>query len=164
MNNKGDPYAFCIEDIVFFWKNGRTIVPHKIAVKDRSHVYFTKKCCRWQKNGEHGIKCKLTQNTSHLHLCPVKNWLDIIERFLRLVNQTVRDQLLAIYKCEQTKKVPNICFDDSKKLMQYIVRKTYNITDKKELKKFMNHSLQVGPCCILQAQKQSDSFIRNALR
>ena len=121
MNDKGDLYAFYIKDIVFFQQNGRTIFPHKLAVRDRSRVYFTKKCYRRQKNGKLGIKHKLARNTSHPHLCPVKDWLDIIEIFLRLVGPTVTDRSLAIYKCEKTKKVLNICSNDWKKLMQYIV-------------------------------------------
>ena len=48
--------------------------------------------------------------------------------------------------------------------MQKFVRTTYNTTDKKELNKFKNHSIRVGACCILQAQKKSDSFIHNTLQ
>ena len=40
MNNRGDPYAFCIGDIVFFRQNGKTVVPHKLAVRDRSRVHL----------------------------------------------------------------------------------------------------------------------------
>ena len=64
----------------------------------------------------------------------------------------------------KNQKILNICSDNSKDLMQLIVQKTYNITDKKELCKFTNHSIRVGACCILQSQKESDSFIQNALR
>ena len=56
MKDRGDPYAFCIGYIVFFRQNGRTVVPHHLAVRDRSHVHFIKKCYRWQKNGNHGKK------------------------------------------------------------------------------------------------------------
>ena len=50
------------------------------------------------------------------------------------------------------------------KIMRFIVQKTYDITDKKELSKFTNHSIRVGACCILQSRKVSDLFIQNALR
>ena len=109
-------------------------------------------------------KKKLAWNKTHPHLCPVEDWLDIVERFLRLVGPAVTDRPLAIYKCEKTKKILNICSDDSKKLMRLIVRKTYDITDKKELNKFTNHSIRVGACCILQSRKASDSFIQSTLR
>ena len=112
-----------------------------------------------QKNGYNGEKRKLARNKQFPHLCPVEDWLDIVEQILRLLGPTVTDRPLAIYKCEKSNKVLNICSNDSKKLMQKIVRTTYDITDKEELKKFTNHSLRVGACCILQAEKKSDSFI-----
>ena len=46
-----------------------------------------------------------------------EDWLDIVERFLRLVGPNVTDRPLAIYKCEKTKKILNICSNDSKILM-----------------------------------------------
>ena len=164
MNIKNDPYAFCIQDIEFFCSNGRTVIPHQIAVRNRRNIHFTEKCYRVQKNVKKYEKKKLARNNTHPHLCPVEDWLDIVERFLRLVGPAVTDRPLAIYKCEKTKKILNICSDDLKKLMRFIVRKTYDITDKKELNKFTNHSIQVGACCILQSQKESDSFIQSALR
>ena len=163
-NKKGDPYAFCLLDIVFFRQNGRTTIPHDIAVRNRHLVHFTEKCYRMQKNGYNGEKRKLARNKQFPHLCPVEDWLDIVDRFLRLLGPTVTDRPLAIYKCEKSNMILNICSNDSKKLMQKIVRTTYEITDKAELNKFTNHSLRVGACCILQAEKKSDSFIQNALR
>ena len=163
-NRRKDPYAFCLGNVVFYHSNGRTIIPHELAVQDRSLVFFIEKCYRMQKNEQNGEKRKLARNAKFPHLCPVEDWLDIVERFLRLLGLTVTDQPLAIYKCVKTNKVLNICSNDSKKLMQKIVSTTYNITDKEELKKFTNHSLRVGACCILQAEKKPDSFIQSTLR
>ena len=56
MNDRDDLYACCIRDIVFFQQNGRTVVPHHLAVRDRSRVHFTKKCYCVQKNGKNGQK------------------------------------------------------------------------------------------------------------
>ena len=117
LNIRKDPYAFCIGDIEFFSSNGRTVIPHQIAVRNRHKVHYTEKCYRVQKNGQNGEKKKLARNKTHPHLCPVEDWLDIVERFLRLVGPDVTDRPLAIYKCDKTKKILNICSDDSKKLM-----------------------------------------------
>ena len=164
MNNRGDPCAFCIGDIEFLSSNSRTVVPHHIVVRNRSRIHYTQKCYCIQKNNKNSQKKKLGWNKTHPHLGPVKDWLDIVDRFLRLVGPTVTDRPLAIYKCEKTKKILNICTDDSKKLMRFIVQKTYDITNKKELSNFTNHLIRVGACCILQSRKASDSFIQNALR
>ena len=131
MNNKDNTYAFYLDDIVFTQSNGQTIIPYKQAVKDKSLAYLVGKRYRWQKNGDQGLKRKLAQNTSHPHLCPVKNWLKIIDRLLRLVGPTVKDRPLAIYRCEKSDKILNICSDDLKNLMQYIVQTTYDITNKR---------------------------------
>ena len=155
-NKRGEPYAFLLHNVVFFRQNGRTPTPHNIAVRNRSLVHFTKKFYRMQKNGYNGGKHKLPWNKQFLHLCPVEDWLDIVERFLCLLGPTVTHRPLAIYKCEKSNKFFNICSDNSKKLMQKIVRTTYEITDKTELSKFTNHSLRVGACCILQAEKKSN--------
>ena len=104
MNIRNDPYAFCIGDIEFFSSNGRTVIPHQIAVKNRHRVHYTEKRYRVQKNGMNGEKKKLARNTAHPHLCPVEDWLDIVERFLRLVGPDVTDRPLAIYRCDKTKK------------------------------------------------------------
>ena len=111
---------------------------------------FSRKCCyfntpnprtsislektyRVQKNGNNGATELLTRNTARPHLCPFKHWLTIIDRFHRLVSESVTNRPLAVYKDNRNGKVLNICSNDSKKTMQMVVKLKYRHTNQKNV-------------------------------
>jgi len=102
LNDRDNPYAFVLGDIIFLAGNKRTVNPHTKALKNQKTAFFVEKKYRVQKNGHNGETKLLARNTAHPHLCSVKNRLDIINRFRRLVGKSVTNCPLAIYKDKKT--------------------------------------------------------------
>ena len=119
---------------------------------------------RVQKNGKNGEVKRFARNHRSPFMDQVKHWITILERFARLVGLEHKSRPLAIYYDYAKGKVLNICSDDSKSILQNIVRLEYGITDPKELSKWTNHSIRVGMACILQSQGKSGDYIQRALR
>ena len=164
LNNRGEPYAFMKNDIIFFASNRRTVIPHAKAIKSPRSVFYVQKRYHVQKNGDNGATKLHARNTKHPNLCNVTHWLTIVDRFIRLVGESVNDRPLAIYNDDKTGKILNICSNDSKKTMQMVVKLEYGYTEKVDLDRWTNHSLRVGACCILQSQKCPDQVIQDTLR
>ena len=125
LNNRGDPYAFMKGDIIFFAANWRQVIPQARAIKHPKSDFFVKKRYRVQKNGDNGAKKLHARNRAHPHLCNVKHWLAIIDRFCRLVGKSVTNRPLAVYRDERTSKVLHICSNDLLKTMQMVVKLEY---------------------------------------
>ena len=141
LNNRDEPYAFMKNDIIFFAANRRSVIPHAKAIKYPTLVFYVQKRYRIQKNGDNGAEKLHARNRKHPHLCNVTHWLAIVDRFIRLVGESVNDRPLAIYKDDKTGKILNICSNDSKKTMQMVVKLEYGYTEKEDLDRWTNHSL-----------------------
>jgi hypothetical protein len=153
LNDRKETYVFCVDDVQFLGI-GQFRLTTQRAISHREEVYYVELTFRMQKNGKHGEVKRYSRNTR----------IVILERFHRLVGLDNKQRPFAIYYDCNKKKTMNICSNDSKRLMQNIVRLEYGITDIKELSKWINHSIRVGMACLLQSQGKAGDSIQRALQ
>lgn len=163
LNIRNETYAFCVDDVQFLGIGQRRFTT-PYAIQNRDEVYFVELTFRVQKNGKNGEVKRFARNHRSPFMDQITHWITILERFSRLVGLEDKTRPLAIYYDYAKGKVLNICSDDSKSILQNIVRLEYGITDPKELSKWTNHSIRVGMACILQSQGKSGDYIQRALR
>ncbi|KAG7368827.1 hypothetical protein IV203_031570 [Nitzschia inconspicua] len=164
-NVRGDPAAFCIDDITFF-RPGKRSLRLDDALADPNLPAMVAVCFRVQKNGAHGETKLFTQNTHDPSLCVVRRWLSIVQRFVRLAGRA-RHVPLAIYLDAPSSCVRYITATDVERQMRSLAAEIYDldpVRDAKDLARFSAHSLRVGACCVLQALGFEEHEIERLLR
>jgi hypothetical protein len=167
LNARGDPYAFCYDDVEFLGA-GRRRLSTRLALARPYLIHAVRLTFRMQKNGQHGEKKTFTRNTTHPDLDTVERWVRILKRFVSLCGHT-SGVPLCVYKSDNSKTVNYITASDIEAEMRSLAAVVYGFdpskpADHAELLKFSAHSLRVGACCILQAMGFPDHAIQQLLR
>ncbi|KAG7345240.1 hypothetical protein IV203_032771 [Nitzschia inconspicua] len=123
-NVRGDPAAFCIDDITFF-RPGKRSLRLDDALADPNLPAIVAVCFRVQKNGAHGKTKLFTQNTHDPSLCVVRRWLSIVQRFVRLAGRA-RHVPLAIYLDAPSSCVRYITATDVERQMRSLAAEIYD--------------------------------------
>ena len=117
-----------------------------------------------KKNNDNGQVITYVKDVFNRDHCAVEACKRICKRAINLKIQ--KDKPLAVYT-EINKKKSKVCFIDDvhiKKKLQEAAGSVYNITNKQELSAFTSHSIRVGACVLLHAQKLSGEDIKFRLR
>jgi hypothetical protein len=84
LNARGDPQAFCLGDIQFLGA-GRRRLTYDYALSHSDDVALVNVRWRTQKNGDHGQIILFARNSNNQQLDLGAAWLQIIDRFIRLL-------------------------------------------------------------------------------
>ena len=119
---------------------------------------------RWQKNGEHGQSKWQSRNKERKKLYSVSAWIRIVQQYSRLKTDKIKNEPLADFFNNMTKRNSNIVASKAAQLIKHLAKITYDETDTKELSKYFCHSLQVGACCSLYTAGFDEAHIKKLLR
>jgi hypothetical protein len=166
-NFKGQTRAFCLPDLEFRLARNRKISHAEVFALGEScsmgTIEFAMVTYKTQKNGNHGEMRKYKKNQYKHARCPIRYWVRIFFRFVRLAGW--RDDVpLSVYRADDG-ATRLITAAEIETTMRKLASITYNIAPASpELTKWSAHSLRVGACCLLQAAGFSHSQIQWLLR
>eukprot|EP00978_Attheya_sp_CCMP212_P019762 scaffold55684_cov43-Attheya_sp.AAC.1 len=162
----GDVQAFRRDDYIFLGPDGGTRIPQGDGViLDEDDPAIGQVACRWQyqKNGNNGQIKTQSRNKDNPALCPVRASIRIRHRS-QICGGSAKDPM-ALFINNRTNKSQFISDKHVEDHLQRVAKDVYKITDKKELARWMCHSLRVGACVSLfNQQEKGEAFIQFQLR
>ncbi|KAG7339748.1 hypothetical protein IV203_025427 [Nitzschia inconspicua] len=165
LNARGDPAAFCLQDINFFALGKKKLtVAQALATPKAVETVLLK--WRMQKNGDHGEEKQFSRNEDNPKLCVILKWINIVRRFVKFFGYK-HNVPVAVYRHDDTNNLCYITSADIEDGMQRTAIELYELDtqrDKDDIKRFSAHSLRVGACVILQALGFQDHQIQQLLR
>ena len=163
LNPRGDPQAFCINDIeieTLDRKRHKGLRCLLVGPNDVRKMWIT---FRMQKNKNHGERRMFTRAMLDGAHCFIQAMFRIMLRFQRLWGKDAASTPLAMYKDEDGRVVmvtPGVV----EKHMRTIASKVCGITKKEDLARWSCHSLRVGACVLLHALGYTETQLQWLLR
>jgi len=167
LNFKGEPAAFCRDDIEFFSDDKIRIPLEQVLNLDSKSPIVGRDflCYRTQKNGHNGEKRQHRRNTSPAAPCHVTSTINIVKRYDRLVGATTNAPL-CVYR-HTNGSVRHITASNIEATFRQAAAHVYKldpVKDCEHLRRWSAHSLRVGACVILHGMGYTDSQIQFILR
>jgi hypothetical protein len=124
LNERGNPQAFCLDDIQFLGAGRR--LTHDYALSCPDNVALVNVHSRTQKNGDHGQIIIFARNSTNQHLDLGAVWLRIIDRFIRLLGPRT-DTPIGIYADSTSESPLFITNEEIQDVMRQLAIKTYSL-------------------------------------
>jgi hypothetical protein len=167
LNRRGDPMAFCYDDLRFL-TDGKVRIPTADVISmDPEDPTLGRDFIRYrtQKNGDDGAERQHTRNFSGSAPCHITSAVRIIQRFARLIGATPYIPL-CVYRADTGRTqyiTANIIEFWLRKAAVHVYRLD-PVKDSEHLRKWSAHSLRVGACVILHGMGFTDTQIQFLLR
>jgi hypothetical protein len=167
LNYRGEPSAFCIDDVRFLSEDKISISTERILLLHHTSPIVGRDFVKYrtQKNGHDGEERQHTRNCSKNAPCHVSSMMRIVQRFVRLVGPRSHVPL-CVYRTDQG-KVRYITASLIEATFRMAAAKVYKldpIRDHAHLQKWSAHSIRVGACVILHGMGFTDTQIQFLLR
>ncbi len=167
LNFRGEPMAFCLQDIRFLsGAKVRIPIDHVLKLDSRSsEVGRTFIRYRTQKNGENGEERQHIRNHNTTVPCHVTNMMRIVQRFDRLVGLQHNIPLSVYRHTDGTvRNITASIVESTFRMAAAHVYKLDPVKDSEHLRKWSAHSIRVGACVILHGMGFSITQIKFLLR
>jgi hypothetical protein len=167
INKRGDPAAFCIDDIRFLSDDKIRIPLERILLLDPNDPVVGRDFVKYrtQKNGKDGEERQHARNSSPTAPCHIKSMVKIVQRFARLIG-TNSGVPLSVYR-HNNGQIRNITASVIETHFRMAAAHVYKLCPKRDcalLQKWSAHSLRVGACVILHGMGFTDTQIQFILR
>ena len=159
-NVDGSCRAFIFEDFSFERENIKLKKPNKTSLQVRKTFDVLRIRWRYQKNGDNGQEITFSRNIKNPEKCVVQAAQRIVDRAERL--GVPKTHPLSAYKYNG--KICYIKDTEIKKDIQVVAKQVYNLTNKKQIGRFTNHSIRVGACTLLHCGGADTLTIKTRLR
>jgi hypothetical protein len=159
--------GFCIGDICFATADHTRLSAIQATTHSSSKIAKCWIKFRTQKSGLNGEERLYTANPRTNGKCFVRSMLLILSCFLRIRGPHDSATPLALYQESNMSSPKLISSINIEALMRHVAATVYGlcpVKDKKELQRWLAHSLRVGACVILHSMGFTDTQIKWLLR